>query len=288
MKGTIVIAAGALAIQIAYAQPIITAQPQSRTAAEGRPVSFSVQAQGTGTLRYQWQYNGSDLPNAVGRSLSFYATVSRTGIYSVVVRDSTGNESSSAPANLLVQKRPIILGQPKKQVVGAHQTATFEVRLNESGPYNSVQWWHHSPEEPHHPIPPSAASGVNTFHLQVLDSANNGTFNGLYWCVITNNVGWAVSRRATLTVVDPPRLSTEPQDRSVRRGGSASFSITILPDAAGPKTKQWYRNGQLIPGATGRTLTVFNAQDDDVGTYYCAVTSLGGTTKSFAARLTIF
>jgi hypothetical protein len=288
MKGAILIAAGALAIQIAYAQPIITAQPQSRTAAVGRPVSFSVQAQGTGTLRYQWQYNGSAMPNAVGRSLSFYATPSRIGTYSVVVRDSTGNESSSAPANLLVQKRPIILGQPRNQIVGEHQTATFEVRVNESGPYNSVQWWHHSLEEPHHPIPPRAATGVNTFRLQVLDSSNNGTFNGLYWCVITNNVGWAVSRRATLSVVDPPRLSTAPQDRTVRRGGTASFSITILPDAAGPKTKQWYRNGQLIPGATGRTFTVFNAQDDDVGTYYCVVTSLGGTTTSFAARLTIF
>ena len=288
MKGTICIAVSALAIQVACAQPVITAQPQSRTAAEGRPVSFSVQAQGTGTLRYQWQYNGADLPNAVGRSLSFYATPSRIGTYSVVVRDSTGNTRSSAPANLLVQKRPVILGQPKKQIVGEHQTATFEVRMNDSGPYNSVQWWHHSPEEPHHPIPPTAADGVNTFRLQVEDSANNGTFNGLYWCVITNNVGWAITRRATLSVVDPPRLSTEPQDRSVRRGGSASFSITILPDAAGVKTKQWYHNGQLIPGATGRTLTIFNAQDDDVGTYYCAVTSLGGTTKSFAARLSIF
>jgi hypothetical protein len=287
MKGRIFIAVFAAAFQAIYAQPVITQEPESRTAAEGRPVSFSVQAQGVGTLRYQWQFNGAALPNATGRALSFYATLSRAGTYSVLVRDSAGEASSSSPANLEVQKRPVVLAQPRRQIVGQHQTAVFEVRMNESGPYNTVQWWHHSPEEPHHPIPPGAARGVNTFRLEVLDCANNGTFNGLYWIVISNKVGWALSRHATLTVVDPPRLTSQPQDRIVRRGGSAAFSITIAPDAAGLKTKQWYRNGQPILGATGRILTIFNAQPERQGTYYCAVSSIGGTTTSYSAQLTV-
>jgi membrane carboxypeptidase/penicillin-binding protein PbpC len=287
MKGTICIAAAALMIQCVHAQPVITAEPESRTAAEGRPVTFSVQAQGTGTLRYQWQFNGAALPRATGRSLSFYATQSRAGTYSVVVTDTAGARNS-APANLEVQKRPVITAQPRRQIVGEHQTAVFEVRVNDSGPYNNVQWWHHSIAEPHHPIPSNAALGVNTFHLEIPDANNNDTFNGLYWIVITNNVGWAVSKHASLSVVGPPQFTSEPQDRSVRRGGTATFSVTIAPDAGGQKRKQWYRDGEPIPGAVGRRLSIFNAQLDDQATYYCVVASMGGSSTSYPARLTVF
>jgi len=73
MKGNIWVVSGAFALlHFGHAQPVITEQPQSKTAPEGRPVSFSVQAQGTGALSYQWQFNGADLPRADGRALTFY------------------------------------------------------------------------------------------------------------------------------------------------------------------------------------------------------------------------
>ena len=287
-KGLICIAAAAFSFHSVFAQPVIVQGPQSRTAAEGAPVGFSVQAEGSGALRYQWQFNGADIPRAVGRAISFVATSSRAGSYNVVVRDASGNASRSSPAQLQVQKRPVIVLQPRSTVVGEHQTAVFDVRLNESGPYSAVQWRHHSPQEPNHPIPPGSANGVNTFHLEVPNSNNNGTYNGLYWVCITNGVGWTVSRRASLTVVGPPRLTAEPQDRAVRQGGTASFSVAIAPDAAGPKTRQWYKDGQILPGRTGRAVTIYNAQPDDQGFYYCVVSSMGGTTTSYAARLTVY
>jgi hypothetical protein len=282
------VAALALALisSLAAAQPVITSEPQGRTVREGAQASFSVAAQGATPLRYQWQFNGSDIPNAVSRSLAFVATASRAGDYRVVVRDANGERRSSA-ARLQVQKRPAILQQPKSQLVGEGNTAVFEVVLNDSGPYNSVQWWHHSPEEPRHPIPPAAAGGVDTFRLEVENASNNGTYNGLYWIVITNNVGWAISRRASLHVIGPPRLTGEPQDRVVRRGGAATFAISIAQDAAGPKTKQWYHNGEPLPGKVGRTLTILNAQPEQQGFYYCVVSSMGGTTTSYGAMLTV-
>lgn len=287
MKGRIFGIAGLVALQTVLAQPVITEHPQNRVAAEGRRVEFSVQAQGTG-LGYQWLFNGSELPRANGPSLSFYATQSREGNYSVVVRDSSGSTRNSSAARLEVQKRPRILAQPRRQVVGEHRTAVFEVQVNESAPYSSVQWWHHSPDEPSHPIPPNAARGVNTFRLEIPDANNNGTFNGKYWITIANHVGSARSRRATLTVVGPPRITKQPQDRSVRRGGRASFSVGVAPDAAGSKSLQWYRNGQPIAGATGKTFFVSNAQPDDQSFYHCTVSSVGGSTSSSAARLTVY
>jgi hypothetical protein len=287
-KGLIYIAAAACSFHSLFAQPVIVQNPQSRAAAEGAPVAFSVQAQGSGALHYQWQFNGADVPRAVGRAISFVATTSRAGNYSVTVRDASGNASSSLPAQLEVQKRPYVVLQPRNIIVGEHQTAIFDVRLNESGPYRTIQWRHHSPQEPNHPIPEGAANGVNSFHLEIPNCSNNGTYNGLYWVCITNSVGWAVSRRASLIVIGPPRLTAEPQDRSVRQGGTASFSIAIAPDAAGPKTRQWYKEGQPLPGKTGRVLTLFNVQSEDQGIYYCIVSSMGGQTTSYGADLTVY
>jgi hypothetical protein len=283
------VCAAALAFHIHRlgAQPVIVQEPQSRAAAEGRHVAFVVEAQSASALHYQWQFNGADIPHAVGHSLSFTATPSRAGNYSVIVRDAQGAIQSS-PAQLEVQKRPVILSQPRHQVVGVHQTAVWDVRLNDSGPYTYVNWWHHSPEEPRHEIPLDAVATANQFHMEIPDCNNNGTYNGLYWILVSNNVGYAVSRRASLTVVGPPRLTAEPQDRTVHHGGTATFSVVIAPDAASGKSCQWFRDSQPIPGATHRILRLHNVQAEDQGFYHCAVSSIGGTTTSYDALLTVY
>lgn len=272
----------------AHAQPTITEDPQSRTAPPGAPVQFRVNAIGAEPLRYQWQFNGQDIPNARRQGLTVYATPSRAGTYTAVVIDGSGFQKSSRPANLEVQPRPVIVVQPRKAIVPVHGTAVFDVRVNDSGPYTSVQWWHHSPQEPHHPIPESPVYDVHSFHFEIPDCTDNGTYNGLYWITVSNRVGGTVSRRVSLTVVGPPRLTAEPQDRTVRQGGTASFSVAIAPDAAGPKTRQWYKDGEILPGRIGRALTIFNAQPDDQGFYYCVVSSMGGATRSYGARLTVY
>jgi hypothetical protein len=53
-------AAGAL-----IAQPTITSEPASQTVLAGSTVLFSVAAQGVGPLSYQWQFDGTNLPNDV-------------------------------------------------------------------------------------------------------------------------------------------------------------------------------------------------------------------------------
>jgi hypothetical protein len=272
---------------LVMAQPVIIQEPQSRAAAEGRRVSFSVQAQGAAPLQYQWRLNGQDIPNAVRPSLGFTATISRAGTYSVLVRDA-GGASRMASATLEVQKRPVIRSQPRNQIVGLHQTAVFEVTLNESGPYEYVNWWHHSAAEPHHEIPVNAAQGVKTFRLTIPDANDNGTFNGLYWIRVTNLVAGTVSRRASLTVVGPPRFTSEPQDKTVRAGRSTSFSVAIAPDAGGRKFVQWYRNGQPIAGATGRVLRLSRVGPEQAGFYHCVASGIGGTATSYAARLTVY
>jgi sugar lactone lactonase YvrE len=57
----------ALCTEVAVTQtpPAITAQPASQIVAVGNRVNLSVTATGAGPLTYQWQFNGTNLPNGV-------------------------------------------------------------------------------------------------------------------------------------------------------------------------------------------------------------------------------
>jgi hypothetical protein len=47
------------------AQPVITSQPVNQTAIWGGNATFSVMATDVGPLTYQWQLNGTNLPNNI-------------------------------------------------------------------------------------------------------------------------------------------------------------------------------------------------------------------------------
>lgn len=50
----------------AVAQPVITLQPTNQAAFLGSNVVFDVTVSGTGPFTYQWQFNGTNLPNRMG------------------------------------------------------------------------------------------------------------------------------------------------------------------------------------------------------------------------------
>ena len=84
--------------------PAITTQPANQTATAGQPATFSVVATGTGTLSYQWKRDGADI---AGATASTYTTpvlaVGDSGkAYTVVVRDTAGQATTSAAAVLTV------------------------------------------------------------------------------------------------------------------------------------------------------------------------------------------
>ena len=89
------------ALLTVLAPPTITAQPQSQTAVAGTNVSFTVTADGTVPLSYQWQFNAVNLVNG-GRisgadtaSLSLVNVHSAdTGNYTVVVTNAYGSATS--------------------------------------------------------------------------------------------------------------------------------------------------------------------------------------------------
>jgi uncharacterized repeat protein (TIGR03803 family) len=82
--------------------PWITTQPISITANNGAAVTFSVAAEGSQPLGYQWQQNGMNLTDGGGilgsltANLQFTVTGNEAGAYSVIVTNPYGSVMSTA------------------------------------------------------------------------------------------------------------------------------------------------------------------------------------------------
>jgi len=75
--------------------PVIHTQPENAEVSLGANASLTVEATGTPDLTYQWYFNGSPLPNAIGNQLKLKAIdESKAGIYHVEITSPFGSASS--------------------------------------------------------------------------------------------------------------------------------------------------------------------------------------------------
>ena len=77
-KGLVGLAMGLLAL-CAPAQPVITTPPVSQTVVAGSNALFNVQVAGVGPFTYQWQFNGTNLPNNLITTVAGNGTSSFSG-----------------------------------------------------------------------------------------------------------------------------------------------------------------------------------------------------------------
>ena len=74
--------------------PTILVAPADQVGALGGTATFTVSAQGTSPLSYQWRLNGTNLPSATNSTLSFVVGGNSAGSYSVVVSNLYGATTS--------------------------------------------------------------------------------------------------------------------------------------------------------------------------------------------------
>ncbi len=175
-------------IHSAWAQPIITNQPQSRTNVVGTIATFTVGATGAPPLSYQWVFNSlaNRLPGATNDTLILpNVQASNAGNYRVVVTNDAGSVLS-ASARLIVLWPPSITSQPTDQIVDAGATATFTVTATGTAPL-AYQWRFND----------ANLAGKTSTNL-VLANAQL-TNAGNYSVVVTNDIGSVTSRVAMLT-----------------------------------------------------------------------------------------
>jgi len=91
----------------ALAQPVITTPPRTQFQWENKRVSLEVRATGTAPFRYQWQFNGADLPGATNRVFNLpRVQLTNDGNYQVVVTDGSGGVTPSEVARVMVRAWP--------------------------------------------------------------------------------------------------------------------------------------------------------------------------------------
>ncbi|HZZ18852.1 MAG TPA: immunoglobulin domain-containing protein, partial [Opitutaceae bacterium] len=82
--------------------PVIVMQPLAQEVAEGASTSFSVTAEGSTPLTYQWSLNGNPIPGATATTLALnYVSHIQGGSYTVIVTNAQGSVISST-AGLVV------------------------------------------------------------------------------------------------------------------------------------------------------------------------------------------
>ncbi len=83
--------------------PQITSAPQSTNAFLGGRAAFTVAAQGSSPLEYQWRFNGADIPGAVAPTLIIsQVQTNAAGTYSVTVSNSLSTASADAVLKVII------------------------------------------------------------------------------------------------------------------------------------------------------------------------------------------
>ncbi len=262
--------------------PAITAQPVSVTVNAGAVASFSVAATGTDPLTYQWQKNSAAIAGATSASYTTPATVAGdTGAqFTVVVSNAAGTVTSN-PATLTVGGgivAPVITAQPVAASVVAPAPATFTVVATGTGPL-TYQWTKNGST-----IAGATAASYTTPATSTADT------NTQFAVVVTNPGGsTATSAKATLTVTtaaQAPTITTQPANRTVNSGQTASFSVVAAGTA--PFNYQWSKNGTDISGATAASYTTPATGDADTGaSFHVVVTNSVTSVTSNDATLTV-
>jgi hypothetical protein len=89
----------------------ITVQPVSQIVVVGSNATFSVTAEGTPPLTYQWRFNGTNIPGATLSSYTrVHAQTNHAGFYDVFVSNGYGSDESDPNVTLRLLTAPVSAG----------------------------------------------------------------------------------------------------------------------------------------------------------------------------------
>jgi hypothetical protein len=222
-KDSVTSTEGLLSVNAAPTAPTIGLHPASNAVIAPESAIFSATAYGTAPLAYQWRRNGVPIPGADAATYSTPpTTLSDSGSVFTLVVSNVAGAVTSDPAMLSVSAAPVapvITMQPADQSVTQGQTASFSVTASGTDPL-TYQWGRNGVN-----ITGANASVYTT--PATLASTDNGA---QYEVVISNGVGGATSRKATLTVA-VPTSRLEGLLASIPEGGWVKASTNSYSDA---------------------------------------------------------
>jgi poly(3-hydroxybutyrate) depolymerase len=285
--GSVTSSAATLTVITGPVDPAIVAPPANQTVTGGQPVAFSVSANGTLPLKYQWTKNGLDLPGATNSSLALSAAVAPADCgapFRVVVSNSVGCVTSIVATLTVLPagQAPIILANPERPRVLTNQSAIWSVAAWSLTPMR-YQW----------------QTGNYTTNLADIPNATNATYTTpptttndnltVFRCLVSNPTGNVCSASDMLfvsTTVNPPFDMRSPVTAFGQTG--VPFSYTIISYGGTPPIT--YGASPLPPGLSVNPATgVISGVPNTVLTtniILSASNSAGGLTQKLVLTLT--
>ena len=276
---------------VSLRQPLtLLTQPRNITVSVGEKGTFSVSAQGTGKLSYQWYVRKAGAKTGTLWKGHTSATTSATANATwnlmkvwCVITDEAGQSAQSDAATVTVTQPLTVLSQPKDVTVKPGDTAKFSVSAQGTGEI-SCQWYYKK-------------FGAENWTLwkghtaAVTSAAANATWNLMQvYCQLSDEAGSTVdSQPALIKVEQPLTIVTNPAPKTVTAGRTAEF--TVKPQGMGEYSYQWYRR---LTGDTawskwdGQTAAVlsFKAEETMNGMkVYCRVKDESGTTVNSSSTV---
>jgi hypothetical protein len=218
-------------------EPMIVVQPASRSGVASQSASFSVTANGTAPVKYQWRFNGANIDRATNATLTLEnLEPAQAGQYSVAVHNPVGTVLSSNATLQLVYAAYLtapplavnLRGSTNNADYGfTTNSANFNVTAMGTGPLQ-YQWMFNGQN----------VAGANGASLTV--SNVDLSHDGDYQVAITDAIGTILSDPVRLTVLVTPRILIPPLSQSVIAGGTFTVGVVISGNPS-PFTNEWRR-----------------------------------------------
>ena len=266
---------------------VVLTDVQDQTVVVGQRATFTIVADGTEPLTYQWWRRPSGGAWAIipGATQSSYRTVPTTlsddgTEFQCEVTSAEGTDVYSRVATLTVEPRlPSFIIHPQNRAVEAGGVAVFRVWA--LGTDLEYQWQTRPSGGAWTDITGAIDPAYSTGPVNIADHHDRR-----YRCR-ANNAGYTTyvySNEGTLTVIGAATITSHPVDQTVDEGETATFSITA--SGVGTLSYQWEKMPfggawAAIPGATGTSYTTPPAtMSDDRAQFRCSVTNAAGSVTS--------
>jgi uncharacterized protein (UPF0548 family) len=277
-KGSAPSSVATLTVDAASTKPSITTQPANVTVTVGQTATFTVVANGSAPLSYQWTKNGTK----VGTNSATYTTAATALTDNgAKIQVTVTNAQGSAPSSTVTltvdaaSTKPSITTQPASVTVTVGQTATFTVAATGAAPL-TYQWTKNGT---------NVGTNSATYTTAATTSADNGAQIKV---TVSNSAGSTPSSTVSLTVnvaATKPSITTQPVSVTVTVGQTATF--TVAATGAAPLTYQWTKNGTNVGTNSATYTTAATTSSDNGAQIQVTVSNSAGSTPSSMVTLTV-
>ncbi len=227
--------------------PSIVIAPEDAAVCAGDSATFSVLANGSAPLNYQWRKGGVDIAGATSDTLTLNSlVVGNSSNYDVVVSNLCGRDTSAAA--LLVVGGALVTTQPENYLACEGDSAAFNVVA--SGNSLTYQWRKDG----------SDIAGATNALLEI--AAVTGADAGSYDVVIGSTCGSTTSDAAGLTLNVPVSITSNPAGVVACEGDMVQLDASAT--GSGTLSYQWRKDGADIAGATSSSYSTAEAGTYDV------------------------